>query len=216
MDRTSQVRTVFFVEVKRQALHCWEAAALLALCLTLCAGAWAQGRQEAIRQGLVRLHVVAVSDAPEEQALKLRVRDAVLDYLGPVMAEAGDAEEAKKRLLAELDAVADVAAAAAEGRTVRVSLGRESYPTRVYETFRLPAGNYESLRVVLGQGEGQNWWCVVFPPLCLSAAESETMQSAMSREDFALISGQEGYALRFRVVELWGELSGRWARLRGR
>ena len=70
----------------------------------------------------------------------------------------------------------------------------------------LPAGSYESLRVVLGEGEGRNWWCVIFPQLCLTASAAEQAQSVMNPEDFAIISEEEGYELRFRVVELWGEL----------
>ena len=70
----------------------------------------------------------------------------------------------------------------------------------------LPAGEYRSLRVILGEGQGQNWWCIAFPPLCLDAAQREQVKSVMSEDDYALISGAEGYELRFRIVELWGEL----------
>lgn len=192
-----------------QRLRTWETAALLALCLTLLWGCWAQGRQDSIAAGLVRLHVLAVSDAEEEQALKLRVRDAVLDYLRPKLAEAESAQSAREILQAELPGVAAAASAAAEGRSVRVSLGQEDYPARDYGGFTLPAGRYESLRVVLGAGEGHNWWCVVFPPLCLEAVEAEPLQSAMSPEDYAIVSGKKGYALRFWLVDLWGELMNR-------
>lgn len=192
-------------------LYPWEAAALTALCLVLLTGVWAQGRQEAIRSNLVRLHVVAVSDEEAEQALKLRVRDAVLAYVSPRLEGAADAAEARQRLEGDLGGIARAAAEAAEGRTVQVSLGKEAYPTRAYRGFTLPAGTYESLRVVLGEGEGHNWWCVVFPPLCLSAAE-EPLQSVMSPGDAALITGQEGYELRFKVVELWGTLTARLAK----
>ena len=193
----------------KKRFRLWETAALLALSITLCIGAWAQGRQAEIGGSLVRLHVLAVSDAPEEQALKLRVRDAVLAELRPALATAESAEEAKAILRGRLGEIARAAAAAAEGRTVRVSLSRESYPTRTYQGFSLPAGRYDSLRVVLGEGQGQNWWCVVFPPLCLTAAEP--VQSVMSTAGFALIS-EEGYALRFRAVELWGEITSRFAK----
>ncbi len=185
----------------------WETAALLALSLTLCLGVWAQARQNGISGNLVRLHVLAASDAPEEQALKLRVRDAVLDYLRPILMEAKTAEEARALLDADLAGIACAAAAVSEGRQVRVSLNRERYPTRLYEGFSLPAGSYDSLRVVLGEGTGQNWWCVVFPPLCLPEAEEEPLQSVMGGEDFALVSGSGGHVLRFRAVELWGELT---------
>lgn len=184
----------------------WETAALLALCSTLLLCAWAQGRQAAIGAELVRLHVIAVSDAPEEQALKLRVRDAVLAYLGPQLADAEDRTAAIETLRADLEGVRRAAESAAEGRPVRVTLGRERYPLRRYEGFTLPAGEYESLRVVLGEGEGQNWWCIVFPPLCLQAVEGEKLQSVMSREDYGIVCEEEGYELRFKIVELWGEI----------
>ena len=187
-------------------LRLWETAALLALCLSLCAGTWAQGRQSALREKLVRLHVVAVSDDEEEQALKLRVRDAVLAYLSPLLAETDSAAEAKELIEERLPDVALAAQSAAEGRPVTVSLRRESFPTREYEGFTLPAGDYDSLRIVLGEGQGHNWWCVVFPPLCLSAAQTEELQEVMGREDFRLITESEGYELRFKLLELWGEL----------
>lgn len=193
----------------RKKLRIWEISLLTALCLSLCTGLWAQSRQSAVSAQLLRLHVLAVDDSEEEQALKLRVRDAVLAYLQPELAGATDRDEARERILARLNEVAQAAAAVSEGRAVTVALGRESYPLRRYEGFVLPAGDYESLRVVLGEGRGHNWWCVVFPPVCLSAAEAEELQSVMNSEDFALITEAEGYEYRFRIVELWGELL-RW------
>ncbi len=191
----------------KKKIKLWEGCMLVALSLGLCAGLWAQGRQNAISSELVRLHVIAVSDEESEQQLKLRVRDAVLEYLSPVLARAESPLQAKAIIRDNLLPIAEAAAAAAEGRQVSVSMGRESYPSRIYEGFTLPAGSYESLRVVLGEGQGQNWWCIAFPPLCLNAAQCEQMQTVMSSEDYALISGQEGYELRFRIVELWGQIT---------
>lgn len=187
-------------------LKIWEAAALCALCVSLLTGVWAQARQRSISAGLVRLHVIAVSDEQAEQELKLRVRDAVLEYLEPKLKGVESAEDARELISADLDGIGQAAAAVSEGRSVTVSLGEERYPTREYAAFTLPAGRYESLRVILGEGQGHNWWCVVFPPLCLSAAECEQAQQVMSQEDYALITGQEDYEIRFKLVELWGEM----------
>lgn len=184
----------------------WETAALLSLCLTLLWGCWANARQRSIASGLVRLHVIAASDEAEEQALKLRVRDAVLAWLRPRLAEAGSAAEAEEILLRELPGIRAAALAASEGRPVTVSLGPEDYPLRRYGGFSLPAGRYESLRVVLGEGEGRNWWCVIFPTLCLDAAETGALREQLTGEDYALVTGESGFRLRFRLVELWGEL----------
>ena len=191
---------------KNKELRAWEIALLTALSFTLCVGLWAQRAQSAVSSEVLRLHVLAVDDSEEEQALKLRVRDAVLAYLEPELDGISDSKTAKSLVAERLEEIAEAASAAAEGRTVTVSLGEESYPLRRYESFVLPAGSYESLRVVLGDGEGHNWWCVVFPPICLSAADAERVKEVMNPEGFALISDDGSRELRFRVVELWGEL----------
>ena len=190
---------------KNKSLRAWEIAALMALSLALCAGTWAQTRQQTISSALVRLHVIADSDAAEEQEIKLEVRDAVLAYLTPALEEAESQQQARQIIRDNLEGIAQAAGSAARGRQVSVTLSRESYPTREYEGFTLPAGRYESLRVILGQGQGKNWWCVVFPPLCLSAAESEKVQDVLKGEDLSIVTEEEGYVLRFRLVELWGE-----------
>ena len=152
---------------ENKLLKTWELAALLALCVTLCLGLWAQGRQEAAASRLLRLRVVAASDAPEEQAVKLRVRDAVLACAAPMLDGVGSAAEAEAVLSAEVDSIRAAASAA---------------------------------------GEGRNWWCIVFPPVCLAAVEKEQLRPVMQPEDYDLLTREEGWELRFRCVELWGEL----------
>lgn len=192
--------------MKEYKLKVWETAALCALCVTLCVCAWAQGRQQDISSSLVRLHVIAASDETAEQELKLRVRDNVLEYLTPVLDKAESPEEAQRIINGDLTSIKAAAEACAGGRSVSVTLGQEYYPTREYEGFTLPAGQYQSLRVILGEGKGHNWWCVVFPPLCVSAAEQNKALDAMSEPERGLITEADGYELRFRIVELWGEL----------
>lgn len=192
--------------MKEYKLKTWELAALCALCVSLCVGTWAQGRQRDISSSLVRLHVIAASDETAEQELKLRVRDNVLEYLTPVLDKAESPEEAQRIINGELTSIKAAAEACAGGRSVSVTLGQEYYPTREYEGFTLPAGQYQSLRVILGEGKGHNWWCVIFPPLCVSAAEQHKALDAMSEPERGLITEADGYELRFRIVELWGEL----------
>ena len=193
---------------KTDSLKIWEVSLLLALSAALCLGTWAQGRQRELSGKLVRLHVIAASDEEAEQALKLRVRDAVLEYLSPRLIGASDSSQAQTILRQELAGIRQAAERAAEGRPVTVALSREHYPTKSYEGFSLPAGKYESLRVTLGEGKGHNWWCIVFPPVCLSASQSDTVEQQLGEEDFRLISEGDGYALRFRALELRGELIG--------
>lgn len=191
-------------------LRRWESAALLSLSLTLLAAAWAQREQAALSGQLIRLHVIAASDEEAEQAVKLRVRDAVLACLEPVMDGAENPENARKRLSEQLKPIAQAASAAAGGRQVTVTLGPESYPERVFEGGMLPAGRYESLRVILGEGEGHNWWGLLFPQLCLPAAQSggqETeLRETLRRDGILVEDGQTGVQLRFRLLEFWGDI----------
>ena len=193
---------------RHNPLKIWEVSLLIALSAALCLGTWAQGRQNRLSSKLLRLHVIAATDEEAEQALKLQVRDAVLAYLSPRLAGAGDIQQAQAILRQELESIQLVAEGAAQGRSVTVSLGRERYPTKHYEGFTLPAGKYDSLRITLGQGQGHNWWCIVFPPVCLSASQSETVERQLGQEDFRLISDGEGYELRFKILEFWGQLVG--------
>ncbi len=190
-----------------KSLRKWEIALLLALCFTLLAGTWAGAASSRVSEGLVRLHVIAASDDATEQAIKLDVRDAVLSYLEPKLDSAADIAGAEALIEANLDGIAAAAESAAQGREVNVTLGEEYYPTREYDTFSLPAGRYQSLRVTLGEGAGHNWWCVVFPPLCLTAAESEAAFEELDGETRAIISSDGGgVQFKFRLLELWGEL----------
>lgn len=190
-----------------KSLRKWEIALLLALCFTLLAGTWAGAASSRVSEGLVRLHVIAASDDATEQAIKLDVRDAVLSYLEPKLDSAADIAGAEALIEANLDGIAAAAESAAQGREVSVTLGEEYYPTREYDTFSLPAGRYQSLRVTLGEGAGHNWWCVVFPPLCLTTAGTEEAFESLDEGTREIISDDgEGVVFRFRILELWGEL----------
>ena len=145
-------------------------------CLVLAATVWCAGilaDRNRLNEELIRLHVVAASDSTEDQAIKLRVRDAVLEGLQQSMEEISDVEAAKAYLQENLPKVTALAnnalkAAGYDGEAV-VTFCRETFGKRVYDTFALPAGIYESLRIVIGEGEGKNWWCVVFPSFCMPA-----------------------------------------------
>ena len=187
-----------------------EAALLLAMTAAMLSGAWAQARQAKLAEGLVRLHVIAVSDREADQAVKLRVRDAVLAQIAPALEDITEPAEARAILESRLQELADTAGRVS-GENVEVSLGRELYPRREYDTFSLPAGEYLSLRVKLGAGRGHNWWCVVYPPLCTAVSTEELRSTAaLDRQDVKLITRDgAAYALRFRVVDWWQELFSR-------
>lgn len=188
----------------------WELALLAALCLSLCVGAWAASRQADLAGKLIRLHVVAADDSETEQAVKLEVRDAVLAVLEPQLEGLGDSASACAVVERALPQVEQAAKSAAGDRAVTVTLTEEYYPTRDYTDFSLPAGRYQSLRVILDEGAGQNWWCVVFPPLCLQASQGEgtlPASAGLGDGDIALITEADaGYEIRFHILEWWGEL----------
>ena len=192
----------------KNKLKKWEIALLIALCVTLLTGVWASGRQAELSDKLIRLHVIANSDTDADQATKLAVRDKVLALLTPELKGVKSVGEAQAVIE---NALPDIVAAAREvtGSDLPVSaeIGQENYPTREYTTFSLPAGEYTSLRVTLGAGQGHNWWCVIFPPLCDEAAggNADTF-SSLDKDDVALVQGDsEGYVVKFKLLELWGE-----------
>ena len=191
----------------------WELAFIAALLIALLCGSSLSREQAALSDKLVRLHVVANSDDAEDQALKLAVRDAVLTALAPRLESVTDASEAS-RIIEGSFAFIKLAAQREVARQgfdygVAVSLQLEDFPTREYDTFSLPAGVYNALRVVIGEGEGKNWWCVVFPPLCTELAtgtETADVFGALSDYEVKLICEEDGYAVRFKSMELLAKL----------
>ena len=198
-------------------LRLWEAALLLAFGLALTAGVWASASESALAERVLRLHVVANSDSDLDQARKLLVRDTVLAQAGPLLDGVEGRREAEAALAPRLDELAR-AGEAALARTgtpdrVSVTLADQWFPTKEYDGFSLPAGQYRALKVVIGEGKGRNWWCVVFPPLCLASVSEQSVESAaegaLSEDQIALITGQDGgYVLKFRLIEWWQELTG--------
>lgn len=167
-----------------------------------------------IYTGTLRLHVLANSDSDRDQAVKLKVRDRILELMEERLENAEDAEESKEIITAALGEI-EKAAAEKLGEYgfdygVKVDFGEEYYPTREYGDATLPAGNYSSLRVMLGEANGQNWWCVLFPPICTSPAkaEDEFISAGFTPAQIKLVTGDEDpeYRLRFRIVEIFGEL----------
>lgn len=165
-----------------------------------------------LSENLIRLHVVADSDSKEDQAIKLRVRDAITEKLETVMKNLPDADAAKEYLrenLADLEQLAnEVLRKAGNSCKATVTLAKEAFPTRQYDTFTLPAGIYDALRVTIGSGEGQNWWCVVFPRLCVSAT-SDGLEDTAAGAGFSdtltgSLTGKKEYKVRFFLLDCFG------------
>ena len=160
--------------------------------------------EAAIYQDTVRLHILANSDNTEDQTLKLKLRDAVLEEYGQSLSAFESVSDAEKELsdkLSEVKSFADLKIKElGYDYKSTVSLTNEWYDTRHYESFSLPCGYYTSLKIVIGEGDGENWWCVMYPPLCLDAALSDTSYSAAEE---ILISKK--YNVKFKMLELISE-----------
>lgn len=170
--------------------------------------------RQQLRRELIRFHVVANSDSPQDQAVKLQVRDAVLESIREDLQKIADVEEAKAYLQENLPKIQKIAnqtlqTAGFAEQTV-VSLCEETFDTRVYDTFSLPAGVYESLRIIIGEGQGHNWWCVSFPNLCLPATSAEFADTAAGAGfsevlTKTLVDGED-YEIRFFLLDALGQL----------
>ncbi len=195
----------------RQNLRLLEAAALCAMALTVLLSVLTfQQTGDTVRAGVLRLHVIAHSDAPEDQQLKLAVRDALLKK-GKSLAAAETKQAAEESLADALpdyrETARQVIAAHGYDYDVTISLKPAFFPTRTYGDVTLPAGTYDALRVVIGDGKGQNWWCVMFPPLCLPAAQdSRALEDVLNEDACQLVSSSPRYELRFWIVEQWEKL----------
>ena len=174
--------------------------------------------KQTLREDLIRLHVVANSDSREDQTIKLHVRDAILAHLQDAMGDIENVQDAKAFIsesIPQLRRVAnDVLVSCGEEPDAVVTLGEETFDTRYYDTFKLPAGIYESLRITIGEGQGKNWWCVVFPSLCLPAT-SEGFEAVAAGAGFdeallGALEGEQGYEVRFYLLDLLGKLENKF------
>lgn len=174
-----------------------------------------------IYDNVIRLHVVANSDSDEDQTLKLKVRDAVLAAVSDIEKEYAceNIEEAKLVIESHMEKIVCAAEESIynEGYfyNVEVLLCEENYPTKNYEACAFPSGKYLSLQVKIGEARGENWWCVLFPPLCLSAASEATgsvedalVNIGFTGEQYKIITDSDNvtYNVRFKILETFDEV----------
>ena len=186
-------------------------------CAGLASVIWTWGLiadRNTLHNEILRLHVVADSDSQEDQSIKLKVRDAVLESISEDLRNVADMEQAKAYIQENLpkiqQAANDCLAALGCEDTAVATLQEEIFDKRVYDTFSLPSGIYEALRITIGSGEGKNWWCVAFPTLCIPAT-SEGFEDVAVSAGFSetLTQTLEGeYEIRFYLLDLLGKLEG--------
>ena len=168
-----------------------------------------------IYKSTIRLHVIANSDSEEDQAVKLKVRDAVLERISEY--DAKSKEEALLLIENDRELLAKIANDELKRNgfadTVSIEIGKEAYPVRNYEGFSLPAGEYTSVRIIIGEGKGENWWCVLFPPLCTDYAvgydDEAYIDVGLSKDQYSLITGTSGeYQIKFKLLEIASQAFG--------
>ena len=176
---------------------------------------YSQNVTESISDQVIRFHVVANSDTTDDQLLKQKVRDYVIEFVEPLLSESKSVEETKYILEGSLPVIKEIAEEVVEdwGREypVYVALDKANFPTKAYGDVVLPAGEYEACRIVIGEGKGENWWCVMYPPLCyLDVATGvvllegkEQLQNELNNEQYQLITDQadKKYEIKFKLVE---------------
>lgn len=168
-----------------------------------------------IYNSTIRLHVIASSNSERDQAVKLKVRDAVLEKVKTY--ESDSKEETLAMIKNDKEGIEEIARQVLKKEgisdTVSLEIGKESYPVRHYEGFSLPAGEYTSVRVVIGEGEGENWWCVLFPPLCTAQAieydDEAYVDVGLTKEQYYMITGNSPeYEVKFKLLEIASEAFG--------
>jgi stage II sporulation protein R len=196
----------------------WELALAIGLVAALIAGTVAAYAETGLEDKLIRLHVAAASDSEEDQIIKLAVRDEVLSALRPALAGVTCVTQAERVIAGEIPVLEERVNLFLKEQgicmTAAAEIRREAFPTREYATFALPAGPYTALRVTLDGGGGENWWCVVFPPLCAASVMEPIpyhQAAGLSEKDILLITqADEAYLVRFKLAEWLGGVKNRF------
>lgn len=192
---------------------------LLFIYTSICAISYAQNISNDIADSVFRLHVIANSDSKEDQDLKYIVRDNLLSYMNKICSNCKTKQEAIDIVTENKDKFEEIAKSTIKERgfsyDVRINIGNFEFPTKNYGDISLPAGLYDALRVEIGEAKGQNWWCVMFPPLCFVDVTSgvvpeeskEVMEENLSEEEFALVSDSSNDELqfKFKLIEFFQE-----------
>lgn len=193
--------------------------ALLAMTVVVFAS-YSDNVNKSLADNLIRLHVVANSDSPEDQALKRDVRDVIIEYMKGQLKDSRDIAETKYIIERDMPKLEELArneiARQGKSYSVKASLGSYTFPTKLYGDITLPAGKYEALKIIIGNGEGANWWCVLFPPLCFVDATHGTvpdsvksdLKNVLSEDEYQLITTADKeedipIKVKFKVVEFF-------------
>jgi len=169
--------------------------------------------QKSISDKVIRLHVIANSNSAIDQSIKLKVRDEIIKNISPLLNNCSNINESRTVLsnnLYKIEQIANTTLAKYCDDTATASISNSNFPTKTYDNFSFPAGNYEALKVTIGEGKGENWWCVMFPPLCFTNSSVEfsddaieTLKQNLSDEEYEFISesNKSNVKIKFRLLE---------------
>lgn len=174
---------------------------------------------EDYKDKLIRFHVIANSDSDEDQNLKLKVRDAIIDYLQPKLSNSKSIEESESIIINEYSKLEEISKSIITKNgydyDVKIGIDYSNFPTKQYSNIVLPAGEYKALRIVIGEGKGKNWWCVMFPPLCfvdeqkgvIDKATDDKLKEVLTEEEYELIAQNtrkqvSKAQVKFKIVEV--------------
>lgn len=188
------------------------------LCIAVITGYLLSGiaMQKSIAKKVVRLHIIPNSNSRFDQNLKLQVRDKIVEYLSPKLLKSNSIEESKTIIANNIENIKEISqqiTSQYSNYDINVSLGESKFPTKNYDNYSFPAGTYDALKITIGEGAGNNWWCVMFPPLCFtnssvgafSQESQEILESALSKEELNTIkhSHQPDVQIKFKLLEWW-------------
>lgn len=213
-------RNLLKTKLNKQAGMIFVAAAIVLAVSILLINTYADKLNKGLANNLIRLHVIANSDSPEDQTLKRDVRDAVLSYVQSELKDSESIEQTRSMIEKNIDRITSIAKETilnhGSNYGARTTLGSYPFPTKTYGDIALPAGDYQALRIVLGNGEGANWWCVLFPPLCfvdvthgtVPDSVKEDLKAALSEDEYSIITSADEESdipvrIKFKIVEIF-------------
>ncbi len=174
---------------------------------------------EAMSDNIIRFHVVANSDTDHDQELKTHIRDEVIEYMRPMLKDAKSIEESREVILDNMESIKTLSQQVVEDYgddyDIHVYLDEANFPTKSYGDIVLPAGEYEACRIIIGEGKGENWWCVMFPPLCyldvatgvVPVEGKEQLKEELNEEQYNIITSKDAeYQIRFKLIDMIGEM----------
>lgn len=164
---------------------------------------------QSLEQDVLRLHILANSDSVSDQSLKLKVRDDVIEYMSPLYIDATDKSDAIEITQQHLSSIEEIAQSSVYeygyNYSVDAKILNTYFDTRYYDDFTMPAGMYDALQISIGDASGKNWWCVMYPSLCVGASSKESMQDELSDSQYKLVTNDE-FEYEFKIVEYFEKL----------